>query len=98
MLTDARGMAVMIRSAPRRHKGHGAISRANTRPRNLAQLQEGVSVFAPSPSTPIQVWQEAQPRLLCHLHHNPFIAHPEYVTLRADVVGRLKLGLSVDQT
>ena len=35
--------------------------------------------------------------LLCHLHHNPFIAHPECVTLRADVVGRLKLGLSIDQ-
>ena len=46
----------------------------------------------------VAAWYEAQPRLLCHLHHNPFIAHPEYVTLCADVVGRLKLGLSVDQT
>jgi hypothetical protein len=46
----------------------------------------------------IQGNKEAQPRLLCHLHHNSFIAHPEYVTLRADVVGRLKLGLSADQT
>ena len=52
MITDVWGMAVMIRSAPRRHKGHGTISRANTRPRNLAQLQEGVAVFATSPSTP----------------------------------------------
>ena len=35
-----------------RHKGQVAISSANTRPRSLAQLQEGVPVFASSPSTP----------------------------------------------
>jgi len=36
-------IAAMIRSEPQRQKGHVAISRANTRPRSLAQLQEGVS-------------------------------------------------------
>ena len=45
-------MATMIRSEPRGQKGHVAISRANTRPRSLAQLQEGGPVCASSPSTP----------------------------------------------
>ena len=38
MMTDSWVMAAMTRSAPRRQKGHVAISRANTRSRSLAQL------------------------------------------------------------
>jgi hypothetical protein len=60
-------MEAMIRSEPRRQKGHVAISRANTRPRSLAQLQEGVPVFASSPSIPC--WRGvgiiASRRVLC---------------------------------
>lgn len=34
-------IAVMIRSEPRRHQGHVARARSNTRPRSLAQLHCG---------------------------------------------------------
>jgi hypothetical protein len=51
-MTDSWVIAAIIRSEPHRHKGQVAISSANTRPRSLAQLQEGVPVCASSPSTP----------------------------------------------
>jgi len=39
VITDSWVMTAMIRSAPRRHKGHVAISRPKTRPSSLAQGQ-----------------------------------------------------------
>jgi hypothetical protein len=41
-----------MRSAPRRHKGQGAIARANTGRSSLAQLQGGVAGLAACPSPP----------------------------------------------
>ena len=67
MITDSWVMAAMMRSAPRRHKGQVAISRSNTRPRSLAQLQQGGPVLASCPSIPC--WRGvgviAPRRLLC---------------------------------
>src|SRR5512132_2279139 len=52
VMTDSWVIAAIIRSEPHRQKGQVAISSANTRPRSLAQLQEGVPVCASSPRPP----------------------------------------------
>ena len=74
MLTDAWVMAAMIRSEPRRHKGQVAISRSNTRPSSLAQLQRDIPVLASCPFTPC--WRGvgviAPRRLLCGAKQPPY--------------------------
>src|SRR5712691_6152568 len=64
----------MMRSAPHRQKGQVAISRANTRPSSLAQLQRGVPVLASCPSTPCWrgVGVTAPRRLLCGAKQPPY--------------------------
>ena len=47
MITDAWVMAAMIRSEPRRHRGHVAISRSNTRPIQPRRVFRPASTAAP---------------------------------------------------
>jgi hypothetical protein len=74
MITDAWVRTAIMRSAPRRHKGQGAIARSNTRRRSLAQLQRGVSVLASG--TAIPCWRGvgviAPRRLLCGAKQPPY--------------------------
>jgi hypothetical protein len=58
VITDACVMAAMQRRAPRRHKGHVARARAQTRPSSLTQSQDGMPVCVFSPST--SCWREVE--------------------------------------
>src|SRR5262252_2349933 len=58
LITSPCVMTAMIRSVPRRQKGHVAISSPKTRPSSLAHGQYGVPVWALSQSWVLEVQSE----------------------------------------